>query len=338
MGMLQPISDYSLKKYNSFGLDIVCKQYISLERVDILPELEAFLSDSHPYFILGNGNNVLFLDNYCGTILHPKFTGIKIIETTPDSVYLKIGAGEIWDNVVKYAVQQNYHGIENLTSIPSSVGAAPIQNIGAYGVQFQDIFHSLTAYNIENHTFKEFQNQECQFGYRTSIFKIEKQWLITHVTLCLQKKPNYNLSYLGIKELLEQRNIQHPTTQDIIDAIRTIRNSKLPDPKLLGNAGSFFKNPNVSMNKYKELKEKFPDIVAYDNKDNTYRVAAGWLIEKCGWKGKQKGNVGVYHKQALILVNYGVQTGQEIWQFAQDIINTVQDTFQITLVPEVVII
>lgn len=338
MGKLQPISDYSLKKYNTFGFDVLCDQYIGFKSIDELNELSYILSSSQPKLLLGQGSNLLFVHNFHGIVLHPLFSSIQIIEDNSQYVLLRLGAGELWDDVVDFASQHNYYGIENLAGIPSSVGAAPVQNIGAYGVQFQDVFFSLQAYNLETHVFKEFQKNECNFGYRTSIFKDQKEWLICFVTIKLTKKPNYQLQYPGIQDEIQKQNITHITATSLVQIIRTIRNKKLPAITELGSAGSFFKNPIISKQQYLQLKNDYPNIVAYNNNDNTYKLSAGWLIEQCGWKGTRLGNVGVYEKQALILVHYGNGTGQEILDLANNIVQSVKDKFQVILSPEVVII
>lgn len=291
-------------------------------------------------FILGGGSNVLFTDDYEGLVIHPMITGKEIIAQTSDHIELKIGAGENWHETVRYCVQNGWGGIENLSLIPGTVGAAPIQNIGAYGVELQDVFVSLTAIELSTGKERMFNREACRFGYRDSIFKqeLKGKFVVTDVTLQLQKQPELNTSYGAIQQKLEEKNISEPTIKDISDVVIEIRNSKLPNPTELANAGSFFKNPIVSNAIFNKLSQKYPGMPGYPVDESHTKVPAGWLIEQAGWKGKVVGNVGTYRQQALVIVNHGGASGQEILALAKKIQKSVLQQFDIELVPEVNIV
>jgi UDP-N-acetylmuramate dehydrogenase len=264
--------------------------------------------------------------------------GIKKLKETASEVYLEVGAGENWHHFVIYCVQKGWGGVENLSLIPGTVGAAPIQNIGAYGVEAKDSIESVTAYDTQSAQFITLQNSECGFGYRTSLFKIEKtRYIISSVQFILQKQPIFRTEYGAIKEVLHQKNNKQPSVEAISNAVIQIRSEKLPDPKKLGNAGSFFKNPTITKDFFEVLIAKFPKMIAYPITDDTYKIAAGWLIEACGWKGIQKGNVGCYEKQSLVIVHYNNGPGIEIYNFSEEIIQSVLAKFEILLEREVVI-
>lgn len=293
-----------------------------------------------PIFILGGGSNVLFVDDFGGLIIHLAITGKEIIEETPDYVKLKIGAGENWHETVRYCVQKGWGGIENLSLIPGTVGAAPIQNIGAYGVELEDVFESLTAIELSAAKERIFSRKDCRFGYRDSIFKqeLKGKFVVTDVTLKLQKQPDLNTSYGAIQHKLDEKNINEPTIKDISDVVIEIRNSKLPNPTELANAGSFFKNPIVSNSTFKKLSEQYANMPGYPVDQSHTKVPAGWLIEEAGWKGKVVGNVGTYRQQALVIVNHGGASGDEILELAKKIQQAVLQQFDIELVPEVNIV
>lgn len=328
--------NFSLVNYNTFRLPVKTRWFMEYGNEE---ELERILHDE--YFQecislhIGSGSNLLFIDDYPGIILHSTIKGITVAEETDDTVVLRIGAAEIWDDVVAYTVAKGWGGIENLSHIPGESGAAAIQNIGAYGVEIKDVIETVEAYNRFTFKKKVFTNEACQYAYRSSYFKNEhnEPHIITHITIRLQKQPSFSLTYGNLKEVLS--GCPEITPADVRNAVISIRNRKLPDPAEIGNAGSFFMNPVISGQHFKILKEHYPDIPSYPGADNTVKVPAGWLIEQCGFKGKKEGEVGVYEKQALILVNLGHATGHEIALFAETIRTAVANRFNIELTPEV---
>jgi len=332
---------YSLKNLNSFGLDVNAERYASFTSED---ELEELLTDKQldrgNIFILGGGSNVLFLDDFKGSVLRNNIKGINETQVGENEILLSCGAGEVWDDVVEYSVNRNYYGTENLSLIPGSIGAAPIQNIGAYGVELKDVFHSLEGYFIHNLEKRKFTLEESKFGYRDSIFKqeLKGEFIITKVNLFLSKKKKLNISYGSLKNYLMERNIIEPTIQQVREAAIEIRNNKLPDPEKLGNAGSFFKNPKITQSQLEELQKQNPNIPFFPFSEEYFKIAAGWLIEKVGLKGDRVGNVGTYKDQALVIVNYGGATGKEIVDFAKHIQTKVLNEFGILLEQEVNII
>ncbi len=339
--MIRIFGNYSLKNLNTFGIDAKAKNFASFESIeslhDIFQEIEL---DNENIMILGGGSNVLFVSDYDGMILKNEIRGIEVESRDNENIILSVGAGEFWDDVVNYAVQNKFYGIENLSLIPGSAGAAPIQNIGAYGVELKDVFHSLEGYFISNFEKREFDKNECKFGYRDSIFKkeLKGKFVITKIKLQLSTTREANINYKTLQEYFVERNIINPNIEQIREAVISIRKSKLPEPSLLGNAGSFFKNPKVTTQKLEELKSKYPAISFFPFDENNFKIAAGWLIEKCGFKGKRVGDVGTHKDQALVIVNYGGATGQEIVNYARDIQTKVNDEFGILLEPEVNII
>lgn len=332
----------SLKKYNTFGIDVLAKYFLEVNSVS---DIQNYLTqkENEPLFVLGGGSNVLFTKNFNGTILKNNLKGIKLIEEDAEHVYVKVGAGEIWHEFVLYCIKNNYAGIENLSLIPGTVGAAPIQNIGAYGVEQADVFFSLEAIDLHQNILNVFTHSDCRFGYRDSVFKHEgkNKFIITSVTFRLNKKPKFNIGYGTLKQELEKMGIKELSIAAISHAVCNIRRSKLPDPSIIGNAGSFFKNPTISNEKYLQLKKDFPNIVAFptDNQQkNSVKLAAGWLIEQCGWKGKSFGNYGVHKNQALVLVNYDNAKGIEIYELSEKIMQSVKEKFGVTLEREVIIL
>jgi len=327
----------SLKPYNTFGLNAQAKL---MARVNSIPSLQEVLADtklkSEERFILGGGSNILLTRNVDGLVIKNEIDGIQVIDETPTYFLVKSGAGVVWHELVMHCIQNGYAGIENLSLIPGNVGAAPMQNIGAYGVELKDVFQSLEAVEMTTGNVETFSASDCQFGYRESVFKrkLKGQFIISSVTLKLSKEPMVNTSYGAIEQELERLGIASPTIKDVSRAVINIRQSKLPDPRELGNSGSFFKNPVVPTSKYEELKQKHPNIPGYPAGENT-KLAAGWLIEQCGWKGKVVGNTGSHAKQALVLVNYGNATGVEIFELSEQILQSVYDTFGVHLEREV---
>ncbi len=328
--------NFSLLNYNTFQLPVKTRWFMEYETEE---ELIRILHDE--YFQecvslhIGGGSNLLFIDDYSGIILHSAIKGMTVVEDTDDSVLLRIGSAEIWDDVVAYTVSNGWGGIENLSYIPGESGAAAVQNIGAYGVEIKDVIETVEAYNQLSFEKKVFTKEECQFAYRYSFFKNEYNdpHIITHINIRLSKKHHFFLDYGNLKNVLS--NQSEISIATIRNAIISIRKEKLPDPAVIGNAGSFFMNPIISLEKYEKLKEQYPYIPSFPTNDDKIKVSAGWLIEQCGFKGKREGDVGVYDKQALILVNYGNANGHEIALFAEYIRTVVAERFGIELIPEV---
>ncbi|MCX7547914.1 UDP-N-acetylmuramate dehydrogenase [Xanthomarina sp. F1114] len=330
----------SLKTYNTFGIDALAKHFVTINSI---VELKQALSlEGYPdIFVLGGGSNMLLTKNIDALVLHLNIKGISIVSEDEDSVLIQANAGENWHEFVLWCLANNFGGLENLSLIPGNVGSAPIQNIGAYGVELKDSFVSCQALDIASKTLKTYSKEACKFGYRNSIFKQEKKGkcIICNVTFKLSKKPHtLHTSYGSIANQLAIMNIIHPSIQDVSQAVIKIRQSKLPDPKQIGNSGSFFKNPVVSTEIYSKLQENFPDIPGYPVSETEIKVPAGWLIEKAGFKGKQFGEYGVHKEQALVLVNYGNAKGQEILELARLIQKTVKQLFNIVIDAEVNII
>jgi UDP-N-acetylmuramate dehydrogenase len=329
----------SLLPYNTFGIDVFCRYFIEYDSVAELQEIiKSDVFKNNQVLHIGSGSNLLFMNDFEGLILHSKIKGIKLVKETTNDVYLRVGAGEIWDNFVGYAVNANYCGVENLSCIPGEAGSSVVQNIGAYGVEVKDVFSSAEAVEIKTGNIKIFSKEECQFNYRDSVFKNDKKskYIITNVEYQLSKKTQYRLDYGNIAEMLKLETKVNLST--IRSVVTKIRNEKLPDPKKIANAGSFFMNPIVPVEQYMELKQEYTEIPGFKISPFQVKIPAAWLIEQCGWKGKTSGRVGVYENQALVLVNYGNATGQEIMRFAGKIINSVKEKFNIELFPEVNII
>lgn len=334
---------FSLKKYNTFGIEAQCAAFINIKSVDDL--IEVLKNNKLPIQIMGGGSNILFTaEHYDRLFIKNELKGIQIVgdafhddRASSEFVEVGIGSGENWHGFVEYVVKNNCSGVENLSLIPGTVGASPIQNIGAYGVELKDVFVKLEALNLKTLQIETFNNAQCQFGYRDSIFKtaLKGQYFITKVFLKL-RTTNHVLQtdYGDIQKVLKEKAIKIPTIQDISTAVIQIRLSKLPDPAVIGNAGSFFKNPEIPTPDFQKLKEHFPNIVGYPTAKGM-KVAAGWLIEQCGWKGKRFGDIGVHERQALVLVNYGNGHGADIQQLAEDIKASVRERFGIRLVAEV---
>lgn len=328
----------SLKPFHSFAMEVNARYFTRLSSMDQLPEIFAWKKSSS--LVLGGGSNLLFTKNYDGLIIKNEMKGIHLIREDDHHVYVRAGAGEGWHSFVLHCINNGWAGMENLSLIPGTVGAAPIQNIGAYGVELKDIFFGLEAYHIKEEKLHQFSLNDCAFGYRDSIFKrsLKGELVITQVIFRLNKIPEYKITYGAIEQELEKMNIKELSIQAISQAVCRIRSSKLPDPAVMGNAGSFFKNPAVPENKYSELKEKFPGLVGYHQMDGSYKLAAGWLIEYCGWKGYRRDDAGCHALQSLVLVNYGHATGAEIFKLSEDIQRSVFEKFEVRLETEVNII
>lgn len=337
--MLQIEQNVSLKNFNTFGIDAKARYFTEINQEDDLVEL--FLDEqwkNMPRLILGGGSNMLFVKDFDGIVIRMNIRGIEH-RINHDEVIVEAGAGEVWNGLVNYCVDHGFAGTENLSLIPGSVGASPIQNIGAYGVELKDVFHSCKAFEIATGIFKTFTKDECGFGYRESVFKAELkgQYIITHVKFQLSQTPHLKLTYGAIEQELTNRGITEPTIKDVSQVVSHIRVSKLPDPSTIGNAGSFFKNPVISTDQFAQLQAQHPDVVNYPAA-NGVKLAAGWLIEQCGWKGKTVGNTGTWKNQALVLVNHGGATGQEVYKLSSQIIDSVYTKFGVSLEREVNII
>ncbi|MBK8671650.1 MAG: UDP-N-acetylmuramate dehydrogenase [Bacteroidetes bacterium] len=331
-------SNISLKDYNTFGLDITASSFCVVKsKTEIINLIQNEFSKYAKKLFLGGGSNILFLKDYEGLVIKNEIKGIEIERETDEYVYLKSYSGTQWHDLVLYCVDKNLGGIENLSLIPGTVGAAPMQNIGAYGVEIKDVFESLEAIDLTTGETIIFTNKDCQFGYRESIFKNQQKnkFFIYSVTFRLNKKPILNLNYGDIQKKLIENGCVNPTIKEVSNAIIEIRNSKLPNPKEIGNAGSFFKNPEVSIEKYSELFLLFPSMPKYDLPNGNVKIPAAWLIEQCGFKGKKYGNTGNHAKQALVIVNYGNASGIEIYNHAILVQKEVEIKFGILLSAEV---
>lgn len=330
-------SNISLRPFNTFGIEVTALKFIEIDDVNNLLDAIHLGFFTQKHLIIGGGSNILLGGDYDGIVIKNNLKGKQVVIEDDEFVWVKAAGGEIWHELVMFCVNLNLGGIENLSLIPGTVGAAPIQNIGAYGVELTDVFETLEAIDIVTGELKIFSKAECAFGYRTSVFKtnLKGKYFITAVTFKLSKHPVIKMQYGAIKDVLAAQQIVAPTIKDISNAVIAIRSSKLPDPKILGNAGSFFKNPEISNVQFSDLKLLYPEMPGFPTQNNLTKVPAGWLIEQCGWKGKRVGNTGAHKDQALVLVNYGNATGQEIIALAETIQQSVMDKFGIVIVPEV---
>lgn len=331
------MANKSLLKLNTFGVEASAKYYAGVKTEDALGLLATSIEfNTEPLLILGGGSNILFTKDFSGLVVHIQIPGIKVREEG-NEVYVTAGGGVVWNDLVQYCVDRGYAGIENLSLIPGTVGAAPVQNIGAYGVELMDVFVSCRAFDIREKALTVFDHAACQFSYRDSFFKNEGRgnYIITEVTLRLSKTPNLNLSYGAIESELERRGVSQPSLRDVADVVSSIRVNKLPDPTSIGNSGSFFKNPIISADEFERIESIFPDIVYYPVQSGQFKLAAGWLIEKCGWKGKKIGNTGTWKNQALVLVNHGNASGSEVYELSEKIIDSVYAKFGVHLEREV---
>ena len=348
---MKDIRDYSLLAHNTFGIDAKCRRFLEYSSVEEAQQIVAALTDADkPLLILGGGSNLLLTGDYAGTVLHSSIMGIEVLGNgelaaaehddallNPEFVFLRCGSGEVFDDVVAYAVEHGYHGAENLSIIPGEVGASAVQNIGAYGVEAKDIIYKVEAVEIATGRVVVFDNHDCQYSYRQSRFKHEwkDKYLVTHVVYRLSKHFVPDLDYGNIRASLAAKHIDNPTAQQLRDVIIEIRNAKLPDPKVQGNAGSFFMNPIVDKAKFEELAAQYPGMPHYTIDEAHEKIPAGWMIDQCGWKGKSLGRAGVHDKQALVLVNRGGATGQEIVNLCETIRKDVKQKFGIDIHPEV---
>lgn len=334
--MLQIQENVSLKNFNTFGIAASARYFIEISRPEELTEL--FMDPQWlqiERLILGGGSNMLFIHNFEGLVIRLNIRGIEH-RISHNDVFVEVGAGENWNELVNFCVDHGYAGMENLALIPGSVGASPVQNIGAYGVELKDVFHSCQAFEIATGQFKTFTKEDCRFAYRESVFKqLKGQYIITSVTYQLSLTPKLKLHYGAIEQELQQRQLTAPTIKDVAQVVASIRVSKLPDPSTIGNAGSFFKNPVIAASQFERLVAQYPQIANYPAGEEQVKLAAGWLIEQCGWKGKVVGNTGTWKNQALVLVNHGGATGEEVYALSSQIIDSVYTKFGVMLEREV---
>ncbi len=338
---MEILENFSLKKYNTFGINARAAYFTTFNSSEQLHELlDRNDPQGKPVYILGGGSNLLFTEDVDGLVLKNEIMGIQVVNEDEEYYYVKAGAGENWHRFVLYCIEKNMAGVENLSLIPGNVGAGPMQNIGAYGVELKDIFHELEAFHLKEKKSAVFNRAACSFGYRESVFKTynKNQFAILTVTFKLFKQPHFNTSYGAIEQELQKMNVPELSISAISQAVINIRRTKLPDPASIGNAGSFFKNPEVSASRFSALKEHFQDIIGYPLPNNQVKLAAGWMIEQCGWKGYRKGDAGCHEKQALVLVNYGSASGKEIYELSEEILESVQEKFGVILEREVNIV
>ncbi len=338
---MRDLRDYSLLEHNTFGIDARCRRFLEFDSVEEAVRMVRSLSAAdEPLLVIGGGSNLLLTQDYQGTVLHSAIKGIEAtLDPDGEHVYLRCGSGEVFDEMVSYAVSHGYHGLENLSAIPGEVGASAVQNIGAYGVEAKDVLHEIEAVEIATGKLVVFRQEECDYAYRKSKFKTawKGRFLITYVTYRLSRDFRPRLDYGNIRGALQAQAIEQPTAQQLRKTICAIRASKLPDPKELGNAGSFFVNPVVDEAKWRALSERYPGMPYYvvSSEKGEYKIPAGWMIEQCGWKGKSLGPAGVHEKQALVLVNRGGATGKDVLQLCERIRNDVRQRFGVEIYPEV---
>lgn len=333
---MQVQQNYSLKEYNTFGIEALAKYFSAFQTAEQLKEIiENKKAESK--MILGGGSNILFTKNYDGLVLKNEIDGINIVDEDDQFVFITAGAGVKWHSFVMYCVNQNLGGVENLSLIPGNVGASPMQNIGAYGAEIKDVFYELKALHLNEKSIHKFSSAECEFGYRESVFKkkYKDEFAILNVTFRLRKNPVFNISYGAIETELKKMHVETLSVKAISDAVIQIRLSKLPDPSVIGNAGSFFKNPVITKDQMEKIQQHHLNLPFYKADEENFKIPAGWLIEQCGWKGFRKGDAGCYEKQALVLVNYGNATGKEIYSLSEEIKLSVNEKFQIELEREV---
>ncbi len=335
------LKNRSLKAYNTFNIDVKASGYAE---ANSLAELVDFVKEGHlrdkNVLILGGGSNILFSGDFDGLVIRNRIKGIEVKEQGDDMVLVKAGAGVVWDDLVHYCIDHGYGGIENLVLIPGSVGASPIQNIGAYGVELKDVFHSLEAVDVNSGEIRSFGKEECAFAYRDSIFKkgLKEKYIILSVSLLLSRDHDPDVAYGAILDELKAMGVDRPGIREVGEAVTAIRRRKLPDPDEVGNAGSFFKNPLITEKKYREIRNRYPDMPSYKGEPGLVKVPAGWMIEQCAWKGQTLGNAAVHDRQALVLVNKGNASGKEVLELAGQIMDSVNDRFGISLEMEVNVI
>jgi len=336
---MKDLHNYNLLQHNTFGMNVNCARFLEFGSEKELQEILPTLRENR-WFVIGGGSNLLFVGDFNGIIVHSGIRETEIVREDDANVWLRCGSGCVWDDVVAQCVANAWYGAENLSKIPGEVGASAVQNIGAYGVEVKDLIDSVEAFEVETGEKKIFANADCNYGYRQSRFKQEwkGKFVITYVTYRLQKHFQPALQYGNILQTLEKENIENPTAVDVRNVVGSIRDAKLPDPKKIGNAGSFFMNPVVDESVAHALLEQFPQMPHFALANGKVKIPAGWLIEQCGWKGKRQGSVGVYEKQALVLVNYGGATGDDVRRLCETIVEDVYNRFKISIHPEVNIV
>lgn len=340
-GALLVKEQVSLQPYNTFGIDVKARRMVSLRsRKDYEALLASGMLRKEPFVVLGGGSNMVFTSDFDGVVVHPDNVGIRLLEVRDGHYYVEAEAGVVWDEFVRRCMTEGWYGVENLAAIPGTVGAAPVQNVGAYGVEAKDVIERVYCYDIATGAERVLENGECAFGYRWSVFKgeLKDRMLVERVVFRLDVAYTPRLGYKALTAALTERGIEVPTAQQVADVVRAVRGAKLPDPKFVGSAGSFFKNPVVERACYERLHGQYPDLVAFVVDDDHYKLAAGWLIEQAGWKGRNLGRAGVYEKQALVLVNRGGCTGADVKNLAQAVIDAVEARFAVRLVPEAIMI
>ena len=338
---MEIMRDYPLRSLNTFNINVDGKYFAEVASVEDMAGVLDFAEElGLPLLVMGGGSNILFTRDFPGVVAGIRIMGVEVVGESTRDILVKAGAGENWDSFVGYCVQKGYGGLENLSLIPGAVGASPVQNIGAYGVEMKDHFESLEFYDFKTRKILEFRKDQCDFGYRNSIFKqeLKGRGVVISVTYRLARHPEFVTSYGSIMEELAQMKVDSLSLEALREAVIRIRRSKLPDPAVTGNAGSFFKNPTIPAESYERLISKFPDLVAYHQPDNSFKVAAGWLIDQCGWKGYHDGDAGVHSRQALVLVNHGHASGEELYRLSEKIQASVMDRFGIQLEREVNVI
>lgn len=330
------LNNVDLQHLTTFKTSCLCDTYTIITSLE---QAKDFVKENknEAVLVLGGGSNILFTQDYHGVVVKNEIKGITVVKEDNQHIWVKVGAGEVWDELVSYCVQQGWAGIENLSLIPGTVGASPIQNIGAYGVEIKEVFEELTAVSLESGEEETFNYADCDFGYRWSVFKgkLKGKYIITDVTYRLNKTPNFKTSYGAIQQKLDEKGITELSIAAIREVVCEIRRSKLPNPDEIGNAGSFFKNPELPKSEFERLQNLHPNVPNYPVSETIIKVPAGWLIDQCGWKGKRFGNIGVYDKQALVLVNYGEKEGSKVKELAYQIKDSVWEKFQVTIEPEV---
>ena len=340
--MISVKENVDLSPFNTFGIHAKARYLVTVTSVEEAREVfNGKLFREHPHLVLGGGSNILLTKDFEGLVIKNEILGISVSGENDAIVRLKVGSGENWHRLVMYCVDHNFGGIENLSLIPGTVGAAPMQNIGAYGVEIREVIHNVEAIEMETGSIRNFKREECAFGYRESIFKqhLKGRYFISSITLSLTRKDHhFNTSYGAIKDVLEEKRVKELNIRAISEAVIDIRKKKLPDPLLIGNAGSFFKNPSIDAASFDALIKQYPTIPSFPSENNLVKIPAAWLIEQCGWKGKTLDNIGVHKHQALVLVNYGGGDGSKIWKLAMDIQSSVKEKFNILLQPEVNVI
>lgn len=329
--------NYSLFSHNTFGMDVKASVFVEYAFVEELKEvLEHYIRPAEKWLHIGSGSNLLFTEDYKGVILHSAIKGFEVVEETADELLVRVGAGEVWDDFVAWTVSQGWYGAENLSLIPGEVGASAVQNIGAYGVEAKDLIVQVETLEVSTAQVRVFSREECNYAYRESIFKkeLKGKYIVTHVTYRLKKKAEFSLEYGNVKAELEKAGVE-PTLRRVREVIIRIREEKLPDPKVQGNAGSFFMNPIVPREQFEQLVEMYPTMPHYEVDTAHVKIPAAWLIDQCGWKGKRLGRAGVHDRQALVLVNCGGATGKEIIALSEEIQRSVANKFGVQILPEV---